>query len=281
MHDDTTHDTADDIADDSSDESTTGLEALVSDLQSRVCDLETRLDDAEAEVGDLREANEELRAENERLREENEDLRERLADLDEYVHDAVSFGDADGPEDATLQDVHLGNVPVGSILGGAKNLQSTFRERITDLEEGRSDPVAEADPADTLPIQQTVRTYQSDCGTLKANQRRAAIVWENFFDYCTHTQGKFVLHSGRLRNILRIEEGRDPYGADVGRVIDYLTDLSNGLVYEIERNRRRVLVIDEDEFRSFYEDLREKTRRPTGTPDAVPFEAGSGEGTPA
>lgn len=138
--------------------------------------------------------------------------------------------------------------------GAHREYPDGLTEAISRIAAGAAPP-EEADPDETLPIQQIRRTYQADPDALSANEQRAAVLWGEYFDECNTTPNKYVLDSKTVRTILRVADDGDVHHEDVRRSMNLLADLSGGYVELEKRKNTLKLVMDRDRWSAFVQDL--------------------------
>lgn len=113
-------------------------------------------------------------------------------------------------------------------------------------------------PERALPIMRLAWTYRTSPDSLRANERRAAVVWRHFFDVCSKTPSKYVLDSNDVGTILTAEEDSAPYRQTIRRVMDLVADLGAQFI-ELEKvDGRNALVIDRVAFDDLVEELSEE-----------------------
>lgn len=205
--------------------------ASLDDLQRAFRHLQARVDELEAEL------------ETERER------RERLENLVEYRDD--------GREGTHVENLYLAGLPVGQILQ-SKAPKSDLEKLEDRVDAAFEDAVqAEIDPRTALPIMQVTRTYQSEPRSLTDTQRRAAIVWSEFFHFATTTQARHVLPSGEVKKILAAHD-ENTHRETRGRVMDLVAELGRQYIHVEQVNGQNALVIEREPFEAYAADLHEE-----------------------
>lgn len=207
----------------------------VDDLQRTLQILQGQIDNLEGELAAERKA------------------REQLESRVEAYEELVEFrGDEDSPK---IEDIHVAGLPVGTILT-SKAPKSDVEDIEERLEVVENDPGAKADPEYTLPIQQVTDTWKAGAGNLKANERRAAIVWSKFFDVAGKGPLGYTLSSSDVSTILAAKD-ESTHTETVRRTMDMVADLGKDYI-EVERVRgQNHLVIEHGDWREFVENLQD------------------------
>ena len=110
-------------------------------------------------------------------------------------------------------------------------------------------------PEDALPIMRLTWAHRASPETLKPNERRAAVVWANFFNVCTNISTKYVLDSWKVGTILTGHEGYSPHRQTVSQVMELVAELGKEHVKLRPVEDRNALVIDRSDFDAYVEDL--------------------------
>jgi archaellum component FlaC len=251
------------------------------DLRSLVEDLHVRIGELEDELQKEREEKRELENRVEKLENELDPdgfLKSMLFDLEELVtgemgtEAAGRFFDADDNADDLLDYVE------------------GVEDRVHDIERGEVDPgevVAESgkgpDPEDLLPIHQiynTVTSVEHHQHDVSARKELAGRVFPHFADYAFSNEGKLVLKSTKVKDILEREvatpelakrlDVENPNPNTVREVMKWMGEFGDGvLTFDTESGKQNQVVAEREDWVEYTEDVMGRRQQPTGDQDDV------------
>jgi len=223
----------------------------------------------------VRELASELAEERQRRREaeqERDELRERVDALEDQPDvDVRDTDDDQGP----LAQIWIDDLPVGPKLDTVSELVWEHDDRISDIERGEIDPgevVAEAgkgpDPSDLLPVHQmynTVTTLEPSEHGVSARKELAARVFPYFDEYAYKNEGRLVLPSTKIGDIIERElptrelqdrlDVVDPHNETTKQVMRWIAEYGGEIFrFDTDRKQNR-LIADRDAWIEYSTDV--------------------------
>lgn len=197
-----------------------------------------RVEHLEDELEEERQQRQRLEQELEEERQERQRLEERLESVEPLTVDA------DDPDDPDLEDVFLGDVPLGRKVRGYEYRLDDLEDDLEAGEQGRPDAADDLE-ADAPPIYDVLRCPETNLGP---TERRTRFLWSDLADYASRTPKGYVLPASDARRVL---EAAEPEESDahritskhVGRVFELSADLTRGAVFVRKEGRERQLVV--------------------------------------
>jgi hypothetical protein len=176
----------------------------------------------------------------------------RLRDRVEQLEDDTGVIEWRG--DKHVENLWIDGIPIGKILAKRDRETDELDERVADLEAGELDieQIGRRDEAD-LPIQRMRADVLAGRDDLGPNDRRATMLWAEFFDRADPSRGTWTLTSAMAREILESHgEPADPNTRK--RVMQNLADYSDGLL-EHRVEGTRVVEGDVEELKNWRQEL--------------------------
>ena len=178
-------------------------------------------------------------------------------------------------EDKAIENLWVCDLPVGKMLRNRKKGEKDLKKRVSDIERGEVDPGevvansrAGVDPSDLLPLHNiylSAQNLEPSEHDLSKNQEIAARLFPYLGQYAYSNEGKMVLPSTKVKDILEREiataelakrlDVEDPNANTIRRAMKFVGKFGKEMMEFDDSEKTNRIVIDRDAWIEYTEEI--------------------------